>query len=54
MCGTGAAKGKILRLAQINLLTRSVHRRIAMLMRKNLPLLDLLLLIGPWPVATAS
>ncbi|GAB5454316.1 MAG: hypothetical protein Hens2KO_05450 [Henriciella sp.] len=53
MCGNGVAKGKILRSAQIRLLTLSASRRIAVAMRKNLPLLDLLLLIGPWPVATA-
>lgn len=53
MCGTGAAKGRILRLTQNSLLTLPLHRRIAVAMRKNLPLLDLLLLIGPWPVATA-
>ena len=51
MCGTDAAKGKILRSAQISLLTLLPPNSIAMVMRKNLPLLSLLLLTGPWPVA---
>lgn len=52
MCGIDVARGKILRSTQNRLLTLSAGRRIAMRMRKNLPHMDLLLLTGPWPVAT--
>lgn len=51
MCAIAGAKGKILRSMQISLLTLLSANRIAEAMRKDLPLLSLLLLIGPWPVA---
>ena len=52
MCGIDVAKGIILRSMRNRLLTLLSGRRIAVFMRKNLPLESLLLLIGPWPVAT--